>query len=210
MDKLIEQLQNIDYAQYAVLFVFGLMSMTLHECSHGYTAWRLGDPTAKDAGRLTLNPIKHIDIMGLLCIIFFHFGWAKPVPVNSSYFQNRKSGIRLVSIAGPAANMVLCALFTIAAKAAYMAGAYQVTQYLLIGCSINLGFAIFNLFPFPPLDGSKILASFFPDKLEYLFYKYQNVFVVIFIILIFTDIITDVVLVPVNFMLDRIIAFIIA
>ncbi|MDR2519649.1 MAG: site-2 protease family protein, partial [Eubacteriaceae bacterium] len=179
LERLFQQMfENFDpevALTYAALFVFGLLAMTLHECAHGYVAYRLGDTTAKDAGRLTLNPIKHIDPIGLACIIFFRIGWAKPVPVDSRNFKNRRSGIRLVSIAGPLANVALCFVCLAGLKVSLNLNSEAGAIVFFNGLALNVGFAIFNLFPFPPLDGSKILFSFLPEKLEYYFYRYQNV-----------------------------------
>ena len=146
-----------------------LLCITLHELSHGLVAYKLGDPTAKLAGRLTLNPIKHLDPMGLLMMLVFHVGWAKPVPVNMNRFQNPKRGMALTALAGPASNLLIAALFLFLYGIFYIplnrngAGRYFL-QMIELTAVISIGLAVFNLLPIPPLDGSKILFSFLSDE----------------------------------------------
>lgn len=159
------------------------MAIILHEIAHGYTAYKLGDNTAKNSGRLTLNPLKHIDLTGFIFLLVFKFGWAKPVPINPLYFKNRKRDMILVSIAGPMMN------FTLAIIIAIILSLNIITSpraFLIISLSLhyNIMLGVFNLLPFPPLDGSKILASFLPVKWEYYFYKYERYLYFILIILI--------------------------
>ena len=142
-----------------------LLCITFHEVSHGLVAYRLGDPTAKDAGRLTLNPLKHIDMMGLLMMVVFKFGWAKPVPVNMMRFRNPKRGMALAALAGPASNVLLALVFLFLYGLLYRA-LYSV-QFLLdmiwLTAYISLALAIFNIIPVSPLDGSKVLFALLPD-----------------------------------------------
>ena len=165
-----------------MLAAASLISITLHECAHGYTAYCLGDPTAKNSGRLTLNPIKHIDPVGLIMLILLKIGYAKPVPVNPYYFKDRKKGMRLVGLAGPLTNLLLAILAGNMVKILVNTGIYSydvkyyIAMFLLLFTQLNIGYAVFNLLPFPPLDGSKIFVSFLPDKWEAVFYKYQNYF----------------------------------
>ena len=165
-----------------MLAAASLISITLHECAHGYTAYMLGDPTAKNSGRLTLNPIKHIDPVGLIMLILLKIGYAKPVPVNPYYFKDRKKGMRLVGLAGPLTNLILAILAGKVVKILVTGGIYSynakyyIAMFLLLFTQLNIGYAVFNLLPFPPLDGSKIFVSFLPDKWEAVFYKYQNYF----------------------------------
>ena len=141
-----------------------LLCITLHELSHGLAAYRLGDTTAKDMGRLTLNPIKHLDPMGLLMMLVFHVGWAKPVPVNMSRFRDPKKGMAITALAGPASNVLITLVFLMLYGALYIplmrstAGTYLL-QMIQLTARMSLGLAIFNLLPVPPLDGSKILFS---------------------------------------------------
>ncbi|MFZ7134004.1 MAG: site-2 protease family protein [Eubacteriales bacterium] len=161
-----------------------LITITLHELAHGYIAYKLGDPTAKDMGRLTFNPIKHIDPMGFLTLLILQFGWAKPVPVNPNYFKNRRQGTFLVSLAGPLTNFIL-AFFALSVMSIFSLE----SNFLWSLCIYNVIFGIFNLLPIPPLDGSKLLASVLPEQLEVFFWKYEKYGYVILLILIFTNII---------------------
>lgn len=183
---------------YAFIAVTALISLTFHEVAHGYSAHLLGDDTAKNAGRLTLNPIKHVDIMGLICLILLRFGWAKPVPINPYNFQNRKTGTLLVSFAGPMTNLALAAVFgrVFVWTASFN---YYFSLFLLLFVHINVGLAIFNLLPLPPLDGSKIAASLLPDKVESLFYRYERYLYVIVLIMYFTGIIAKILYPAINF-----------
>jgi Zn-dependent protease len=162
----------------ALLLVPVLMAVTFHEVAHGVVANWLGDPTARLAGRLTLNPLKHLDVLGTLAFLLTRMiGWAKPVPVDARYFRNPIQGMMLVALAGPAMNFLLACLFAMAFHAGkrlgvgVMAGtlAYQVLEPLLYMCaagvSVNLALGFFNLLPVPPLDGSNILVAFLPPRL---------------------------------------------
>lgn len=168
--------------------VAALLCLTVHELSHGAVAYRLGDPTAKEAGRLTLNPIRHIDPLGLLLLITAHVGWAKPVPVDPRYFKNPKRGMALTALAGPASNFILAWLFLLLSNAtAHLANLlpwslpdwvflalYYLLDFLVIAAIVSVGLGVFNLFPIPPLDGSKVLFSFFPDKVYYTVLRYER------------------------------------
>lgn len=164
------------------------VALIFHEMAHGLAAYALGDDTAKNAGRLTLNPIKHIDPVGFVSMLVFKFGWAKPVPINPFNFKNRKRGTLLVSLAGPAANFILAIIIVLIFKLNIVRN-YLVFEMLIITLHYNIILGIFNLLPFPPLDGSKIVASMLPDKVEYYFYKYERYFYLILIALIFTNMI---------------------
>ena len=156
-----------------------LLCITLHELSHGFVAYKLGDTTAKDAGRLTLNPLKHLDPMGLLMMVVFHVGWAKPVPVNMYRFQNPKRGMALTALAGPMCNVLITVGFLALYGALFLplrqsaAGDYLL-QMILLTARISLGLAIFNLLPVPPLDGSKILLSLLPDEKYRVLLRYER------------------------------------
>ncbi|MBR4579530.1 MAG: site-2 protease family protein [Oscillospiraceae bacterium] len=156
-----------------------LICITLHELSHGYVAWRLGDPTAKNAGRLTLNPIRHIDPMGLLMMLVFHFGWAKPVPVNMAYFRRPRRDMALTALAGPAANLLIAIVFLFlygllyiplsgAAHMGWLLETVELTAY------ISLALMVFNILPISPLDGSKVLYSFLPEESYYKLMRYER------------------------------------
>lgn len=152
--------------------IFGLV---FHEFCHGYAAYRLGDPTARDAGRLSLNPLKHLDLLGTACLIFFRFGWAKPVPFNPYYFKNPRQGTMITAIAGPASNLLLAAVLgiitgilfnqVIAHPVGYQnLGPRLLYAFVFNGFYINIVLAMFNLIPIPPLDGSHIIWGLLPAK----------------------------------------------
>ncbi|MBR2466486.1 MAG: site-2 protease family protein [Clostridia bacterium] len=164
-----------------------LIALTVHEFSHGYAAYRLGDPTARNFGRLTLNPLKHLDPFGALCMIFFHFGWAKPVPINPRYFKNPKKGFAITALAGPLSNLILSLLSALAYLLllnAFDGVGFEseftyklaVNFLLFVYClhTVNLGLAIFNLVPIPPLDGSRILNVILPPKTYFGIMRYER------------------------------------
>lgn len=179
-----------------------LLALTVHEFSHGYVAYLIGDPTAKNNGRMTLNPLAHIDPMGFLMLIFAGFGWAKPVPVNPYMFDiDRRKGTLMVSLAGPASNIILAILLTLFfGLFIRFSGSYNmvVQQLFVSAISINLVLAVFNLFPIPPLDGSKILMSLFPSRFEHTFREVERYSFVILILLVFLGVIRRVLFPMVN------------
>ena len=142
-----------------------LIAIVLHEMAHGFVSYKLGDPTPKYDGRLSLNPMNHLDFMGTICLIFLRFGWAKPVRINSGYYKNRRTGVMMTAIAGPLMNYILAFIgvfgYVLMVK---LTGGYfgPVTNYLFnffrYFAMINVGLGTFNLIPIPPLDGSKILS----------------------------------------------------
>lgn len=138
-----------------------LAAITVHEYAHGMAAYLLGDPTAKNAGRLTWNPITHIDPIGAICLFLFRFGWAKPVPVDIRYFRNPRFGSFLVSISGPVANLVVGLSAGLLLRDPFFPSEIYLN---LLGSMMlmNIGLGLFNLLPFPPLDGSHVLESFLP------------------------------------------------
>lgn len=168
-----------------------LISLTVHEVSHGWAAYKLGDPTARNLGRLSLNPIKHLDPIGAIMLLLFGFGYAKPVPINTRYFGKPKRDIVLVSLAGPASNLVLaffgmffyllCGKF-ISADNMYVMSAAVLFFWLFV--SINVGLAIFNLIPIPPLDGSRLVTVLLPQKAMVWFFKYERYIQIILFILL--------------------------
>lgn len=156
-----------------------LLALTFHEYAHAYVAYRHGDDTAKQSGRLTLNPLRHLDPLGTIMIFLVHFGWAKPVPVNPSQLRNPKKDMLWISAAGPLANMVLALMSGILIRIADFSGApdrHSVAGLLIVmvgmSLQINLALAIFNILPIAPLDGSKILYGLLPvryaDKIYFL------------------------------------------
>ncbi|NLW22458.1 MAG: site-2 protease family protein [Tissierellia bacterium] len=163
-----------------------LVAIVIHEFSHGYAAYLLGDDTAKKSGRLSLNPLKHIDLMGFIFLILFRFGWAKPVPINTTNFKNRKIGTIAVSLAGPLSNFLLAIIIGFIISKGIIKN-YLIFQVMLIMLWYNMMLGIFNLLPFPPLDGSKVLASLLPSKYEYFFYKNERYLYFILILLVATN-----------------------
>ena len=186
----------------AIAAVPTLLGIILHEVAHGWAAWRCGDPTAKQMGRLTLNPLPHIDPMGLLVFALtslsgtFIFGWAKPVPVNPRYFRNPAKDMMLVALAGPLTNFLLavaCAfLLWLTVSILPLQNWHQNTGYIFalkslkIGVIINIGLGWLNLIPIPPLDGSKVLAYFLPPNAAFQYMKLERYGFVILLLLLFT------------------------
>lgn len=148
---------------YIIIILVLLPTIVLHELAHGYVAYWMGDNTAKSMGRLSFNPIDHIDPLGAISLILFKFGWAKPVPINSYNFRNRHLGMFLVSIAGVTVNLILGLIFSFL----YVKFSHVnpiVSEILSLFIVYNVYFAVFNLIPVPPLDGSKVITAFFPGK----------------------------------------------
>lgn len=148
-----------------------LFALTFHELAHGYVAWSLGDPTAKNAGRLTMNPLKHLDPWGVAAFIIMKIGWAKPVPVNPVYFKDPRKGMLLVALAGPGANLVLAVASAVLVKFLLMVQVLPmfilrpVGSMLVASVWINIMLAVFNCLPIPPLDGSKVLMGVLPPDM---------------------------------------------
>lgn len=170
----------MDYLLSKLLFLPGiLLGISIHEFSHGYAAYKMGDNTAQLQGRLTLNPMKHLDPMGFMCLLLFGFGWAKPVMINSRNFKNPRRDDAIVSLAGPLANFFVAFLFTFFMKLAYTFLPYTllgqiVFEVLRSTVHINLVLMVFNLLPIPPLDGHHILGSIGGAKVWNFYYKYYD------------------------------------
>jgi len=165
-----------------------VLGLTCHEFAHGWVADRLGDHTARYQGRLTLNPVAHVDVIGLIMIFVAGFGWAKPVPVNPyNLCGDRNHGMLLVSLAGPATNMLIAVLgaFALSSGAEIIPYGERIFEYIIY---INIVLAVFNLLPIPPLDGSKILAGLWPGSQQWLVYL-ESYGIVILLLLLFTGII---------------------
>lgn len=168
-----------------------LIAFTVHEFAHAYTAYKLGDPTAKDQGRLTLNPMQHLDPLGTLLIFLVGFGWARPVPVNRYHFKNRRLGGILVSLMGPVSNFALAVigaglmfLFISTGFAASLPS--LVMEFLNLFIYLNVLLFVFNLLPLPPLDGYRILEEFFPSNTRAKMTQYEQYGSLIFLILVIT------------------------
>ena len=171
-----------------------LICITLHEVSHGYVAYLMGDNTAKDAGRLSLNPIKHIDIMGLLMMVIFKVGWAKPVPINMYNFKNPKRGMAVTALAGPVSNLLIAIIFLFLYGILYLpmnAGSTFVQEILSMvetTAYLSIGLAVFNIIPIPPLDGSKVLFSVLSDNNYYKLMRYERYGMLALLVLVSTGV----------------------
>ncbi len=178
----------------AILFLARLFvvfcTLPVHEYAHAFVADKLGDKTARLSGRLTLNPMAHIDILGAIMILFVGFGYAKPVPVNPRNFKNPKKGMALTALAGPFSNILMAVVFMFLSNVLSLFGSSLFVQafyvFFSFAASINIGLAVFNLIPIPPLDGSRVLELLIPDKYYYKFAQYERyIVIVIFGLIIF-------------------------
>jgi Zn-dependent protease len=177
--------------QIILLIVPVLFSLSVHETCHGLAAYKLGDPTAKLAGRLTLNPLKHIDVIGLLVLFITRMiGWAKPVPVDPRNFKNPRKGMLWVALAGPGSNMGLAVIFAIILKfvgpVLFTTLLYPIKMMIEIMVVINVGLAIFNLIPIPPLDGGRVMVGVLPENMARSWAQIEPYGFVILLVLIFT------------------------
>jgi Zn-dependent protease len=175
----------------ALMIVPILFSLSVHEVCHGYAAYALGDPTAKLQGRLTLNPIKHIDVFGLAVLFITRMiGWAKPVPVDPRYFKNPRKDMLWVALAGPASNLALGLIFALLLNyvGPLMTGNffYPVKAMMEIMVFINVGLAIFNLIPIPPLDGGRVLVGLLPENMANSWARIEPYGFIILLVLVFT------------------------
>ncbi len=195
-----------------------LLCLSIHEYAHAYIAYRLGDRTQKAMGRLTLNPLAHIDIVGFICIALFGFGWGKPVMIDDRNFKNKAAGNALTAFAGPLSNIIMAIFFTIVLKVLCITGVIIPTINSAVGSIIlnmlvliiqfNVVFAIFNLIPIPPFDGSRILYFFLPLKGREIMYKIEQYSFVIVLAVLMTGVGSRLVSPIVNFVLGLIAKFI--
>jgi Zn-dependent protease len=161
-----------------------LIASTIHEYAHGLAAFKMGDPTAKAAGRLTLNPIPHIDPLGALCMIIFRFGWSKPVPINENNFDKRELGTAVTALAGPISNLLVAGLLALINCFLNPDLNSIFGSFLLTFTTINLALAFFNLLPIPPLDGHKIVRAILPRKIRYYWENLEKFSIILLVILI--------------------------
>jgi Zn-dependent protease len=188
-----------------------LLALTLHEYAHGYIAYRLGDPTARNAGRLTLNPLSHLDPIGTLAFFFIKFGWAKPVPVNPRYFQNPRQDMLWVALAGPVTNLLLAVASALVLK--LVIGIASVIPYsslleailvpfsnmLVASIWINLVLCIFNFLPIPPLDGGRIMTGLLPENLAKTYASFERYGFIVILILAFTGVLGTIIFPVIRF-----------
>ena len=168
-----------------------IIALSFHEAAHGYVAYKMGDPTAKYLGRLTLNPIKHLDLFGTLLMLLVGYGWAKPVPINTRYFKNQKKGMALSALAGPVTNLALGLIGILLYRIVALITMTDAVQSVLSNSTVynlffailmllelfsmyNFCFALFNMIPIPPFDGSRVLFAFLPDKYYFAIMKYEQ------------------------------------
>lgn len=190
-------LWNLEYIVSLVIAV--ILAMSIHEMAHGLVSYWLGDPTAKLQGRISLNPFAHVDWLGVLCLLLFHFGWAKPVPVDPSYYKDRKTGIIWTSFAGPVANFLLafvcifCLILILKLNPLFLYSdlGSLLESILSMTATLNIGFGLFNLIPVPPLDGSKVLFAFLPDEQYYRFIQGSPFFMLVLVVLIYLGILSQ-------------------
>ena len=169
------------------------LCLTVHETCHGLAAYALGDPTAKSMHRLSLNPLRHIDWIGLLMMFAVGFGWAKPVPVDPRYFKKPKQGMALTALAGPVSNLLLAvaALALLRGAILVLPGtnwAIWLVNFLLELSILSVGLGLFNLIPIPPLDGSKVLAAFLPDRAYITLMRYERYGILVLLVLSFLNV----------------------
>ena len=195
-------MDNFEIFEYILRIPIILISLTVHEIAHGYAAYKLGDPTAKNLGRLSLNPIKHLDPIGAIWMLLFRFGWAKPVPINTRYFKKPRRDMAISALAGPVSNLIMAfityivslyisnfgaignhfgytltgnlAILTETGKILYLLYMFFHTFFIL-----NISLAVFNLLPIPPLDGSRIMFSILPDKIYFGIMKYEQIIYIV-------------------------------
>ena len=189
---------GLDITSLIIRAVVVLLAISVHEMAHGFVAYKLGDPTAKSMGRLSLNPLKHLDPIGAICMLLFGFGWAKPVMVNPYYFKNIKRDTALVSLGGPLSNFILAfigiAVYKILIVCNTPLNAFTniVVVFLANFIYLNIGLGTFNLLPIPPLDGSKIFLPLLPQRLYYDIMQYERLGWLVLVAALSTGVLTPI------------------
>lgn len=202
---------NDSILQFIILAPAVLLALTVHEFAHGYVASRLGDPTARALGRLTLNPLKHLDPLGTIAFFIFHIGWAKPVPVNPAYFKNPQKDMLWVALAGPLTNLILALISALMTRIVWFlantlpysvlgeAVLVPLNSILIASVWINLVLCIFNFLPIPPLDGSRILAGLLPPDLARSYASIERYGFILILILAVTGVLSKLIIPVINF-----------
>lgn len=211
-------LDNLDFralSSLAIQVIAALVCVIFHECAHGFAADRLGDSTARTRGRLSWNPLRHIDPFGLLMMIVAGVGWAKPVPVDPRNFEKPKRGMAITALAGPAANFLLAVVFFALGSLCYRLALhvsfgimgwriYQFCFSLLVRIAVlSVGLGLFNLIPIPPLDGSKVLFSFLPDRLYFTILRYERYIMLALFALVFLGVLDR----PLRFCIEHVLGW---
>lgn len=184
---------------FTVILIRALVLVTalpVHECAHAWVASKLGDNTARNQGRITLNPMKHLDLFGSIAMLFVGFGWAKPVQINPRNFKNPKVGMAISSLAGPVSNIILAYILLIVLRVLNFVGFTKgldfsnLMQIFQIMVLLNIGLAIFNLLPIPPLDGSRIATLFLPQQTYFKIMQYEQYIFIGLIVLMYSGVLT--------------------
>ncbi len=182
-----------------------IIALCFHESAHGWVAYKMGDSTARNFGRITMNPAKHFDPMGFLCMLCFGFGWAKPVPINSRNFRNPKWGMVITALAGPVSNLLLAlgGMLIFQTASVFLTNSVfsmVIWYFLYYFCYLNIYLAVFNLLPVPPFDGSRIFLAFLPSKAYFAVMKYERVILIVILVLLWTGVIS----LPFGWLTDKI------
>ena len=203
MSNILDYICDLLIALPAVVIALGL-----HEAAHAFAAYKQGDMTAKNLGRLTVNPLSHLDPIGFICLFLFHFGWAKPVPINPNNFKNQKRGTVITALAGPLTNFLVAFVFCFI----YIACCLFISADTMIGTillemvaavvSVNVSLGVFNFLPIPPLDGAKIFGGILPKKLYFKIMEYENYIQIVILILLFTGILGYIITPIVSFIIN--------
>ena len=176
---------------YLIRALVTLVAIPFHEAGHALAAWLLGDPTARREGRLSLNPFRHFDLMGTLCMVLAGVGWAQPVSTDPRHFKNPKAGMALTALAGPVANLLLAYLAMVVWKLLYYwapvtVGTVFAARFLQYLVMMDVSLAVFNLIPVPPLDGSRVLLAVLPQRIYFGIMKYERVILIVMLAVVWS------------------------
>lgn len=192
------RLGNFDIVNILIRAICVLLAISVHEMAHGFSAYLLGDKTAKAMGRLSLNPLRHLDPFGALCLLLFGFGWAKPVMINPYYFKKPKRDIILTSLAGPVSNFLMAYLtlllykLLVVLQVPYTQVTFYLMQFISTFLWLNIGLGVFNLLPIPPLDGSKVFLPLLPRHIYVDIMRYEHLGWIILVVALSLDVLDPV------------------